>query len=245
MKTSTPSLIGAQNRVIFNASKTSCLSVSRKHPIYSPTLNFDNNSLRSTSSTILLGLQFSSSLSWTPHVVNLASRASKKISYLFRARRFFTPPQLLTLYKAQIRPTLEYCSHVWGGAPSSSLALLDRVQRKAVRLIADPSLTSNLQPLAHRRAVSSLSLFYRYYHGFCSQELSTLVPPPPTFVRQSRSQTSRHPYQVSLKTCRTTAFKSSFFPRTAELWNALPCSVFPPSYNLSLFKNRINKLSFP
>ncbi|MBM6549304.1 reverse transcriptase family protein [Streptococcus dysgalactiae subsp. equisimilis] len=235
---------GFKNRVLFNASKTSCLSVSRKRIPYTPDLTFDSTPLSSTPSSVILGLQFSSSLSWSPHILELASRASKKISYLFRARRFFTSSQLLTLYKAQIRPTLDYCSHVWGGAPSFSLSLLDRIQRKAIRLIADTSLTSTLQPLAHRRAVSSLSLFYRYYHGFCSSELAAVVPLPITFQRESRTQASSHPYQVSLKACRTAVFKSSFFPRTAILWNTLPYSVFPPSYNLPIFKSRINKLCF-
>nr|CAI5848848.1 unnamed protein product [Callosobruchus analis] len=31
---------------------------------------------------------------------------------LFRSRKLYTPEQLLLLYKAQVRPSLEYCSHV-------------------------------------------------------------------------------------------------------------------------------------
>nr|CAH7759552.1 unnamed protein product [Callosobruchus chinensis] len=57
------------------------------------------------------------------------------------------------LYKAQIRPSLEYCSHIWGAAAPSTLSILDEVQRRATRLIGDPALTCNLQPLSQRRAV--------------------------------------------------------------------------------------------
>nr|CAH7742067.1 unnamed protein product [Callosobruchus chinensis] len=32
---------------------------------------------------------------------------------MFKARKYFSPSHLLTLYKAQIRPSLEYCSHIW------------------------------------------------------------------------------------------------------------------------------------
>ena len=46
------------------------------------------------------------------------------------------------LYTSQIRHTLDYCSHIWGGAPTSSLKLLDAVQRRKIRLINDPSLTN-------------------------------------------------------------------------------------------------------
>ena len=51
-----------------------------------------------------------------------------------------------------IRPCLEYCSHIWGTSPYTSL--LDRVESKAIRLIGDLSLTSTLDPLSLRRKVA-------------------------------------------------------------------------------------------
>nr|CAH7766900.1 unnamed protein product [Callosobruchus chinensis] len=75
---------------------------------------------------------------------------------------YFLPSILLTLYKAQIRPSLEYCSHIWGAAAPTTLSILDAVQRRPVRFIVDPALTCHLQPLPYRRAVDYLSLFYRH-----------------------------------------------------------------------------------
>nr|CAH7741294.1 unnamed protein product [Callosobruchus chinensis] len=68
---------------------------------------------------------------------------------------------LVTLYKAQIRLSLEYCSHNWGAAAPTTLSILDAVPRRAIRLIGDPALTCHLQPFSHRRAVGDLPLFYR------------------------------------------------------------------------------------
>ena len=65
-----------------------------------------------------------------------------------------------------------------GGAPNSSLHLLDRVQSKAIRLINNPNLTNSLQSLSHRRLVGDLSIFYRYFHGYCSQEIKNIIPDP-------------------------------------------------------------------
>nr|CAH7731225.1 unnamed protein product [Callosobruchus chinensis] len=84
---------------------------------------------------------------------------------------------LLTLYKAQIRPSLEYCSHIWGAAAPTTLSILDAVQRRAIRLNGDPALTCHLQPLSQRRAVGDLSLLYRHSNGFCSSELASIIPP--------------------------------------------------------------------
>nr|CAH7747256.1 unnamed protein product [Callosobruchus chinensis] len=89
---------------------------------------------------------------WHEHVSSIATAAGKKLGYLFRARKYFSPSNLLTLYKAQIRPSLEYCSLIWGATAPTTLSILDAVQRRAIRLIGDPSLTCHLQPLSHRRA---------------------------------------------------------------------------------------------
>ena len=61
--------------------------------------------------------------------------------------------------------------------PSCYLELLDKLQNRICRT-AGPSLATSLEPLAHRRNVASLSLFYRYYSGRCSSELAQLVALP-------------------------------------------------------------------
>ena len=146
------------------------------------------------------------------------------------------------LYKSQIRPSLEYCSHVWGGVPKSTLCLLDKVQSKAIRLINNPNLTKSLQPLSHRRLVGDISIHYRYFNRHCSQEIRDIIPVPLRRVRTTRSSTHSHPFQASLPTSRTLSHKSSFIPRTCNLWSVLPSSCFPESYNLPPFKSKINKL---
>nr|CAH7730767.1 unnamed protein product [Callosobruchus chinensis] len=80
------------------------------------------------------------------------------------------------LYKIQIRPSLEYCSHIRGAAVPTTFPIL-AVQKRAIRLIGDPALTCHLQPLSHWRAIGDLSLFYRYSNGFCSSELTSIIPP--------------------------------------------------------------------
>nr|CAH7752944.1 unnamed protein product [Callosobruchus chinensis] len=114
---------------------------------------------------------------WHKHVSSIATAAGKKLGYLFRARKYFSPSNFFTLHKAQIRPSLEYYSHIWGAAAPTTLYILDAVQRRVIRLIGDPVLTCHLQPLSHRRAVGDLSLFYLYSNGFCSSELTSIILP--------------------------------------------------------------------
>ena len=89
--------------------------------------------------------------------------------------KFLAPEVALYLYKSIIHPCMEYCCHVWDGAPSCYLELLEKLQKRICRTVA-PSLAVSHEPLAHHRNVVSLSLFYRYYFGKCSLELAQLVP---------------------------------------------------------------------
>ena len=136
-----------------------------------PPVLMNGDELDTSASFTQLGLSLSSNLTWKTHIHSFAKHASQKLGFLARARRFFSSSHLLTIYKSQIRPSLEYCSHVWSGAPKSTLCLLDKVQSKAIRLINNPNLTKYLQPLSRRRLVGDLSIFYSYFHGYSSQEI--------------------------------------------------------------------------
>nr|CAH7736813.1 unnamed protein product [Callosobruchus chinensis] len=163
--------------------------------------------------------------------------AGKRLGYLFRARKYFSPSNLLTRYKAQIRP------HIWGAAAHTTFSILDAVQRRATRLIGDPALTCHLQPLSHRRAVGDLSLFYRYSNGFCYSELTSIISPLSKPARCTRGTSSSHPKAVVLHTSRTERYDRTLVPRVSRAWDGLPGDVLvePASVGL-LFKSRVNKL---
>ena len=201
----------------------------------------NGDELDTTASFTQLGLSLSSNLTWKTDIHSFAKHASQKLGFLAGARGFFSSSHLLSIYKSQIRPSLEYCSHVWGGAAKSTLCLLDKVQSKAIRLINNPNLTKSLQPLSHRRLVGDLSNYYRYFNGYCSQQIRDIIAVPLKRVRTIRSSTHSHPFQVSLPTSRTLSHKSSFIPRAFNLSNVLP-SCFPEPCNLPSFKSKINRL---
>ena len=189
----------------------------------------------------MLGVTLGSDLSWNDHISTTAKASARKLGLLFRSRRYYTPSQLLILYKAQIRPCLEYGSHLWRGASKHSLASLDAIQKRAIKLIEDAALTDSLDSLAHRRTISTLSLYYRYYRGVCSVELKSIIPPKAVFTRNTRFSNAQHPFPVKLNKNRTSAYANSFIPLTSRDWNSLPATVFLATYNLQLFKTHIHR----
>ena len=96
----------------------------------------------------MLGLIFSSKLDWGSYIISIAKTASKKIGALIHSIKFVFPEVALYLYKSTICPCMEYCCHVWAGAPSCYLKLLDRLRKRICKTVG-PSLAASLKPLAH------------------------------------------------------------------------------------------------
>ena len=168
--------LGKKWPVDFNAGKTQLVSFDRSNNNGSIDVKMSGSILEEKSSFKMLGLTFSSKFDWGSYI-SIAKTASKKIGALIGSMKFLSPEVALYLYKSTIHPCMKYCCHVWAGAPSCYLNLLDKLKRRISRIVG-PSLTVSLEPLAYRRNVASLSLFYRYYFGRCSSELAQLVPLP-------------------------------------------------------------------
>ena len=224
--------------VDFNAGKTQLVSFDHSNNNGSIDVKMGGSILEEKSSFNMLGLIFSTKLDCGSYII--AKTASKKIGTLIHSMKFLSPEVALYLYKSTIRPCMEYCCHVWAGAPSCYLDLLDKLQKRIYRVVG-PSLAASLEPLAHRLNVASLSLFYRYYFGRCSSELAQLVPLPFSRGRSTRYSDGLHDFSVTIPRCYKDVYVNSFFPRTAKLWNSLPIECFPLTYGLSGFKSRINR----
>ena len=128
--------------------------------------------LEEKSSFKKLWLTVSCKLDWGSYIISVA-KTTKKIGALI-CSMFLFPEVALYLYKSTICPCMECRCHVWVGAPSCYLELLDKLQKRICRTVGH-SLAASLKLLAHRRNVASLSLFYRYYFGRRSSELAQLV----------------------------------------------------------------------
>ena len=156
--------------VDFNAGKTQLVFFDWPNNSGATDVKMNGSVLEENLSFKMLGLIFSSKLDWASYIISIAKTTSKKIGALICFLKFLSPEFALYLYISTIRPYMEYCCHVWTGAPTSYLELLDKPQKRTCRTVG-PLLAAFLEPLAHRPNVASLSPFYRYYFGRCSTSL--------------------------------------------------------------------------
>lgn len=124
----------------------------------------DSTNLCSRDSTNLNVLSVTSLLQWFHFIpANLSYWAQSWLFYL--SPNAFTLLHLL-LYKTHpLPPEIECCSHKWVGVLSTSHPRCDQIRYTAIRLIDDPSSTSNLRILVCYQATALLSSFHRNYYG--------------------------------------------------------------------------------
>ena len=121
--------------VYFNAGKTHLVSFDRSNNTGSTDVKMDGSVLEEKSSFKMLELTFSSTLDWGSSIISIAKIASKKIGALVCSIKFLSPEVALYLYKSTIRSCMEYCCHVWAGAPTCYLELIDKLQNKYAGLL--------------------------------------------------------------------------------------------------------------
>ena len=103
--------------VDFNAGKTQLVSFDRSNNTGAIDVKMDGSVLEENS--FLRCTAFSSKLDWGSY--SIAETGSKKIGTLIRSLKFLSSEVALYRYKYTIQSCMEYCCHVWTGAPSCYL----------------------------------------------------------------------------------------------------------------------------
>lgn len=232
---------GVSNLVKFNGNKTKACIVSNKRNIDYPPINFDNTVIIPSDNIDSLGMNIADNLVWHDHITGVSKKAACRLGFLRRSKQYFTPSCLALIYKSFIRPLLEYNSYIWAGASVRSRRFIDRIQDRAIRMIHNNAVTDSIDSLEHRRSVSALCRFYKYFHGDCSLGISDIMPQRATFSHNTRSSQRSHPFTVALNFNHTNKARNSFIPRTSRMWNSLPLSVFPTSPDIKDFKTKIHE----
>jgi len=125
-----------ENSMDLNVSKSCVITFSRiKQPLV---LDYRVGGASLPRSEVVkdLGVTFATSLNPSLHVMNTCAQANRMLGFIVRSTKDMNSvSSLLTLYKALVRPKLEYASVVWSPYQIILIEKLEAVQRRFLRLV--------------------------------------------------------------------------------------------------------------
>ena len=187
-----------------------------------------------------LGVFFGPNLNFTHHVHKVAAKANKMIGLIKRSFANLSKDVFVLLYKALVRPHLEYCSCVWNELTKRDASKLESVQRRATKLVPDVRMLSYPERLKHlgipsleyRRERADLVQVFKIVHDLEDFDANSL------FV--SCDQVTRgHKFKFYKRRCRTSKRLNSFSQRVVNSWNSLTSDVVEAP-SLNIFKSKLN-----
>jgi hypothetical protein len=214
--------------VTFNATKTVFLQVSRKHrPSPKPCLLLNGQVIKEVTTHKHLGLTFNNTLTWTDHIGNLVTKASRCVGLLKRLSRDVPRQRIEILYKSMIRPLLEYADVIYDGSSDIDLDRLENTQRQAAltcsaayKHTSHHKLLDELgwPLLSSRRKNHRLSIMFKIQNNTAPLYLQNACPP---LTRDRTTYNLRSNMNITTPQQRTSTYQNSFFPQTIKDWNNL------------------------
>jgi hypothetical protein len=187
-----------------------------------------------------LGVIISSSLKVGKQCAKAASKGNQILGLI---KRTFISKQksiMLNLYKSLVRPHLEYCIQAWRPHLVKDICILEKVQKRATRMIEEcigKSYTERLQflgltTLETRRTRADMLEVYKILNGFEGIRENS-------FFKVHCTNTRGHSKKLYKERVNKDVLKFSFGNRVVDQWNTLPDEVIKAT-SINSFKNRID-----
>ena len=121
-----------------------------------------------------LGITVDSELSFICHIKEKVNKAYQMLGIINRNFRNVDKSTFLLLYLSLVRSQLEYCNSVWNPYKVGSIALIERVQKRATKMISsckkmryiDRLKYLNLPTMKFRRLRGDMIETYKILNGF-------------------------------------------------------------------------------
>ena len=189
-----------------------------------------------------LGVMISSTGKVSKQCLVASKKANSVLGMIKRTVTSRSRDVIVRLYKTLVRPKLEYCVQMWCPYLQKDIDLLEKVQRRATRLITkcrkwsyeDRLEYTDLMPLKTRRRRGDMIEVFKMVKGFNKVDTTKFF----TFTKNSRVR--GHKYKLLKGHSKLDIRKHYFSNRVINDWNSLPEEVVAAG-SVNCFKIRLDK----
>ena len=189
-----------------------------------------------------LGIIFDKTLLFDTHVQKSIDKANQMVGLIKRTFCYLTKDTFIKLYKALVRPHLEYGNMIWCPRLKRQSIAVEKVQRRATKLLKEcKNMTYperlqylNLFSLKGRRLRGDMIETYKIYHRETDLVWDTF------FTSANYTSTRRSDGKIFVKHSNTNIRKFVFSNRVVTNWNYLSSEI-KNAPNTNLFKNLLDK----
>jgi ribonuclease P/MRP protein subunit RPP40 len=223
----------------FNATKCSTLHFGNGNP--EVTYHIGQTPLATNSVERDLGVLISSDMKMHSQVMKCVQTAQNVLWSIKRTITSRDKDIVRLLYIHLVRPHLEFSSPAWNPYEKRDIDLLERVQRRATKLIPELKRLPyeerlkrlNLQSLEVRRKRQDLLEIFKILKGNSPLSRDIFLYPA------ERSRRTNHPLMLKKHRFHLDCRKFSFANRSVNEWNMLPADIVNSS-TISVFKRKLD-----
>ena len=169
----------------------------------------NNSVITPTESVKDLGITVDSSLKFHTHTSTVAARANRMLALINKSFEYLNTSMLLQLFKSFVRPILEYGNTVWGPMFVLDQQLVEKIQRRATRLVkefkdlsyVDRLHNLNLPSLKYRRVRGDLIYISKLVHNLLDMDPASLFTFQPSSITRGHCFKIFKPHATSLPRC--------------------------------------------
>jgi len=188
-----------------------------------------------------LGVQVSDNLKVRRQCSKAAGKGNRILGMIKRTFACRRRDIILPLYKSLVRPHLDYCKQVWSPYLRKDMDVLERVQRRATKLIEgyerleyeERLRRAQLTTMETRAGRADMTEVFKILKGFDKVNHKD-------FFQIDDGRRRGHKLKLYKKRVRLNIAKYSFSNRICDRWNRLPEEVVE-STSINIFKGRLDK----
>ena len=203
-----------------------------------------------------LGVLVSDNLKPSAHCSKAAKKANAVLGQITRAFHYRTKHVLAKLFKAFVRPVLEYAVAVWSPWTEGDCEVLEKVQKRAIRMMCDVRgatyeeklKDAGLMLLKERRLRGDMIEVFKVVKGINKvnrEEWFEMVEEgqrrkSQNMVENNEGEVEHRQDVIKKERFHLEVRKNFFTVRVADCWNNLPEYV-KSATNVNMFKGRIDE----